>query len=78
MISIYMLQVVKKENQNKLGTYQEIAYFYIKDRSVIMFISSIYMLLGLVLSAYAINASSKLISTYFARFFFENMEEEQI
>lgn len=28
MIAIFMLSEVKREHQNKLGSYQEIAYFY--------------------------------------------------
>lgn len=54
IITCYMLSKVKREHMNKLGSYQEIAYFFTKSRAIIFIISIQYCILPLSLSAYAL------------------------
>lgn len=43
LVSIYMLQDVKREHKNKLGSFQEIVYYYTQNRPWIMLISGVYL-----------------------------------
>jgi hypothetical protein len=67
LISVFMLYKVKDEHKNKLGTTQELMYYFTKDRSLIFFISGMQVLLCCNLSAYALNFVSKKISFYICR-----------
>lgn len=63
-ICIYFLSDVKKEHKNKMGSYQEIAYYYVKNRSIIFAISTLYMIDTLLLCVIALHKASLAISIY--------------
>ena len=51
--AVCMLYDVKQEHKNKLGSYQEIAYYFTRDRSLIFSISLIYVFESFTTSSYA-------------------------
>lgn len=62
VISLYMLSTVKQAKQNKMGSYQEIAYYYLNSRSIIFIFSVQYGLLLLTFASFALYFSSKQIA----------------
>lgn len=70
LVSIYMLYDVKQQHKNKLGSYQELIYFFTKDRSLVFVVSIVYLIHYMNLSGFALNYSSKQICSFLYRFFF--------
>lgn len=65
VISLYMLSTVRQAKQDKMGSYQELAYYYINSRAIIFIISIQYGLLLLVSASIALHFSSKQIVSLF-------------
>ena len=57
LASVAILNYIKKDHKNKLGSYQELFYFYSIDRSIIFLISFVYSTVLLSTSAYCLNFS---------------------
>ena len=70
LVSVFILYDVKQQHKNKLGSYQELIYFFTKDRSLVFLVSVIYLINYMNLSGYALNYSSKQICSFIYRFFF--------
>lgn len=54
LVSVYMLSSAKQVHLNKLGSYQEIACYYFRSRSLIFIISFQYGVVLIFTAAYAL------------------------
>lgn len=62
--SCLLLSKVRKAYQNKLGSYQEIAYYYIQQRTIILVISLQVSISLLATSAYSFQYCVRFISAF--------------
>lgn len=77
LLSCYMLSQVKEAHQNKLGSYQEFAFYYMRDRSIILIICFTYGLLLISFSAFALKFSSEQLSWILCAFM-GNLDESSL
>lgn len=72
IISVVMLSKVKKAYQNKMGSYQELAYYFTQSRSLILVISFQVSLSLLVTSGYCFFFVTRFICDFYDALVQEN------
>ena len=72
LTAVYMLYDVKQQHKNKLGSFQEVAFYFTRDRSLIFIISIIYILENVGICAYAFYYSSNYIFEQIFRILYQH------